>query len=216
MDIFNESFSFTVFALCLTWTVSMVFFAELNGMATEMQMYEKFNFLEGIPLLDHWGFLGAATLITLTLSVIVPTYSFFWTPEQLFFSFTASTIISVPMSYIWTKATKTMVTKNGEVKKGLPEAMAIEGHITMVGILLVVFMIPAMTCFFQFYFCSNVSKEADLVVSLVVAIHLIFSSHIPLHIRKPHMYPRNPLRDPLNNAVLLGMFCILIIRHITL
>jgi hypothetical protein len=208
MDIglFNFSFSLTTFGVCIGWAVLMVIFAKVNGFLTEMQMYDNWEFGQGVPLFDHWGFRSAVVLITPTLSIIVGTYSSLWNAEQLRNSFAGATIISVVMSYIWTMGTKA----------GLPEAMAIKGHMTIVGFLLTLFMIPTIACFFQFFFCSGITREADLSVSLIVAIHLFVSTHIPLHIKKPWLYPRDPFKDPFTWVVLSVMYSTLLCRYITL
>lgn len=138
MDIgYGLKFSFFVFEVCITWALFMIFFAYNNSFLTERQMNEDWHFRRGIPLFDHWGFRSSVLLITPTLSVIIPTYSHLWSDEQLRISFAVATIVGVGMTYLWTKGTK----------EGLPESTAIDGDITIVGALLMCFLIAAITCF---------------------------------------------------------------------
>ncbi|MGB2790987.1 MAG: hypothetical protein WBC29_00335, partial [Candidatus Moraniibacteriota bacterium] len=90
------------------------------------------------------------------------------------------------------------------------------GAMTIAGYIHAVYMAVALAIIVLFFFYSGVSREAATVVAMVLAIHVIYGTHITLGLYAPSWYPDRPHKQLITWVIVLVCWGALIWRCVTL
>lgn len=181
------------------------YFANEDSFLTVAQMRAK-GFQRGIPLLAHAGVWGDLIILTPLLSVLIGLHGNLWSASDIAVASAIGVVITIGMGFLWVKG----------AENGLPESLTHGGAMTIAGYIHAVYMAAALAIIVLFFFYSGASREAAMVVSVVLAIHVIYGTHIALGLYAPSWYPDRPHNQLVTWITVLVCWGALIWRCVTL
>ncbi len=189
----------------LLMATGQAIFAYQDSFLTVSQMKGR-GFNKGLPLVAHAGIWGDLFVLTPLLAVIVASYSDRWSFSAITISVIIGIASTVIMGLIWV---------NG-AKHGLPEAHTHEGKMTVAGYIHGIFMAAAIAGIILFFFYSGISRKDAIIVSIILAFHFIYGTHIVLGLFHPSWYPDRPHKQVTTWALILVVYGLLAWRCITI
>lgn len=161
-----------------------VLFASVDSFLTVAQMRTR-GLTNGIPLLGHGGIWSDALMLTPMLAIITYKYANQWSTKSILLMVIVSLVITRLMCAIWIKSGYAM-----------PESLTHDGMLTIAGWLHAVYMLGALAIILLFYFATScLTSTPVIIVSLILAAHVVIASHIPLSLIGPDWYNSRNYRD---------------------
>ncbi len=182
-----------------------VFFANRDSFLTASQMQAR-GFPKGLPLLYHAGIWGDLVIFTPLLAIIVSLYSDRWSADDIFTSVGIGVVSLCVMGFIWVKA----------AEHGLPEAHTYGGSMTTAGLIHGMYFAAAVAIIVLFFFHSGITQKAAVIVAVILAVHLIYGTHIVLGLFAPSWYPDRPHKQILTWVIVLVCWSALVWRCLAL
>ena len=164
------------------------------------------GFPQGIPLIAHAGVWGDLIVLTPLLAGIVGMYGNRWDAGDMLIAIAIGAAVTVGMGFLWV---------NG-AKNGLPEAHTYDGILTAAGLIHAFYMALAIAIIILFFFFSDISQGAATIVALVLAIHVVYGTHIVLGLIGPTWYPARPHKELFTWIVILSTWGLLAWRCATI
>lgn len=196
-----------VLLMGLLAVVGQVYFAYEDKFLTVAQMQARgFGFVKGLPLVAHAGIWGDLIILTPLLAVIVGLYADHWSMSNIVTTAVIGVIVTIGMGFVWVKA----------AEHGLPEAHTHDGRITVAGFIHAVYMAAAIAVIGLFFFYSDISQKAATVVAVILAVHVIYGTHIVLGLIAPSWYPDRPHKQVLTWVIVFVCWGALVWRCATI
>ncbi|HEX8994164.1 MAG TPA: hypothetical protein VF803_02830 [Candidatus Paceibacterota bacterium] len=178
-----------VFGIIEALVLLGAWFAYCNDMLTARQMlwHQK----HGLPYLWHFGMVGDALIMAPLCGYIAAQYGGDWSGYQVGTAMLVGICASALMHYVWLKGT-------------VYEANMHDGMLTPSGWTHVVNMAVIVAVLVLFVFFSHhVPNEVVMAAVLLIAVHVIFGTHVVLGIiNPPWWYAGEPFDNPLLLRVL--------------
>jgi len=159
-------------------------FAWKDSFLTVAQMRAR-GLISGIPLLGHGGIWSDALMLTPMLAIITYKYANQWSAKSILLAAVVSLVFTIIMCVVWVKGGFTT-----------PESLTHDGTLTIAGWLHAVYMLGALAIILLFYFAtSRLTSTPVIIVSLILAAHVVIANHIPLSLIGPDWYNGRNYRD---------------------
>ncbi|MCX6715891.1 MAG: hypothetical protein NT077_02615 [Candidatus Taylorbacteria bacterium] len=147
---------------------------------------------QGLPFIAHGGMWGDLLIITPLMGVIVSTYGGGWTLPQVLSCVALGMIVSVAMHLSYLQGT---FPESHIDQRIINEAdgRRVQDTLSGAGRIHVVYMAAMLAIIFLFYFASKSVSVPDAInAQLLLSVHIIMGTHIPLGLWNPKWYGRRP------------------------
>lgn len=181
----NGSFLFGSLAVALSLFLIFleILFTYREHTLTSQQLFKKYpTYHEGRPFLWHGGLWGDIFILTPLFGWILAMYASQWNILFGFFIFAIGFLLSALLHWMY-------------ISTPFPDSLAWGGKLSIAGWLHLIYMSASFAILGLFYFATDATLANIVFVSIVVAIHVGFGTHVVLTILNRAVFHQRKFPD---------------------